>query len=64
MKYQSLMDGEHFVVFILCHTPIIGKNRQLVTNELVEFENNRSMFKNVGKILAILEEFIKYKPIQ
>jgi hypothetical protein len=38
MKHQSLMDGEHFVVFILCYTPMIGENRQLVTNEPVEFE--------------------------
>jgi hypothetical protein len=32
------MDGEHFVMFILCHTPMIGEYRQLVTNEPVEFE--------------------------
>jgi hypothetical protein len=38
MKHQSLMDGEQFVVFILCYTPMIGENRQLVTNEPVEFE--------------------------
>lgn len=38
MKHQSLIDGEHFVVFILCHTPMIDEIRQLLTNELVEFE--------------------------
>ena len=38
MKHQSLIDGEHFVVFILCDTPIFGENRQVVTNEPVEFE--------------------------
>ena len=37
-----------------------GENRPLVTNEPVEFENNRSKFKTLGNLLIILDEFIKY----
>ena len=42
---------------------MIGENRQLVTNEPVEFGNNRLKFKTAGKIPIILEEFIEYTPI-
>ena len=42
---------------------MIGENRQLVTIELVEFENNQLKFKTAGKVPIILEEFIKYTPI-
>jgi hypothetical protein len=42
---------------------MIGENRQLVTNEPVEFENNQLKFKTVRKSPIILEEFIKYTPI-
>ena len=38
-------------------------NRQLVTDEAVEFENNRLKFKSAGKLPIILEEFIEYTPI-
>ena len=38
---------------------IIGKNRQLFTNEQVEFEK----FKTAGKLPTILGEFIEYTPI-
>jgi hypothetical protein len=43
---------------------MIRENWYLVTNELVEFENNRLNFKTAKKIPIILEEFIKYTPIQ
>jgi hypothetical protein len=44
---------------------MIEENRQLVTDEPVEFEtgNNRSTFKTAGKLPIILEEFIEYTPI-
>ena len=42
---------------------MIGENRQLVTNEPVEFENNRLKFKTAGKLPIILEEFVEYTPI-
>ena len=40
-----------------------GDNRQLVTNEPVEFEVNGLKFKIAGKLPIILEEFIEYTPI-
>ena len=42
---------------------MIGENRQLVTGEPAELENNLLMFKTVGKLPIILEEFIEYTPI-
>ena len=42
---------------------MIGETRQLVTNEPVEFENNRLKFKTAGKLPANLEEFIEYTQI-
>ena len=39
---------------------MIGETRQLVTNEPVEFENNRLKFKTAGKLPIILEEFVEY----
>ena len=38
---------------------MIGENRQLVTNESVEFENWLK-FEAAGKLLIVLEEFIEY----
>ena len=42
-----------------------GENRQLVTDEPVEFEKNNRLkvIKTVGKLLAVLEEFIEYASI-
>ena len=43
---------------------MIGENRQLVTDELVEFEKlNQLKFKTAGKLPVILEESIEYSPI-
>ena len=43
---------------------MIGENRQLVTDEPVEFEkNNRLKSKTARKLPVILEEFIEYTPI-
>jgi hypothetical protein len=42
---------------------MIGENRQLVTNEPVEFENNRLKLKIGGKLPIILEDFIERYPI-
>ena len=41
---------------------MIRENRQLVTNEPVEFENNQLMFKTAGKLPIILEEFCRRYP--
>ena len=43
--------------------PMIGENRQLVTDEPVELRNNRLKFKTGGKLPIILEEFLEYTPI-
>ena len=42
---------------------MIGKNRQLVTNEAVEFENQPVEVQDCRKITDHLEEFIEYTPI-
>ena len=42
---------------------MIRENRQYVTDEPVEFENNRLKFKTAGKLPIILEEFKEYTPI-
>ena len=42
---------------------MIRENGQLVTDEPVEFENNRLKFKDAGKLPIILEEFIEHTPI-
>jgi hypothetical protein len=42
---------------------MIRENWQLVTDEPVEFENNRLKFKIARKLPLILEEFIEYTPI-
>ena len=42
---------------------MIGENRQLITNEPVEFRNDRLEFKTPGKLPIILEEFIEYTTI-
>jgi hypothetical protein len=56
------------VAVAVCHPPLpdramIGENRQLVTDEPVEFENNRVKFKIAGNLPIILEEFMEYTPI-
>ena len=43
--------------------PMIGENWQLVTDELVEFENNWLKFKTAEKLPITSEEFIEYTPI-
>ena len=43
--------------------PMIGINRQLVTNEPVELRKNRLKFKTSRKLPIVLEEFVKYTPI-
>jgi hypothetical protein len=43
---------------------MIGENRQLVTDEPVEFEKEPIEFKTAGILPIILEEFIEYTPIQ
>ena len=42
---------------------MIGETRQLVTDEPVEFENNRLKFKTAEKLPIILEEFREHTPI-
>ena len=42
---------------------MIAENRQLVTNEPVEFEKNRLKFKTTWKLPIILEESIEYTQI-
>jgi hypothetical protein len=39
---------------------MIGENRQLVTDELVDLRYNRLEFKTAGKLPIILEEFRGY----
>ena len=39
---------------------INGENRLLVTDELVEFKNNRLKLKTSGKSPIVLEEFVDY----
>ena len=42
---------------------MIGENRQLVTDELIEFEKYRVDVQDCRKITNCLEEFIEYTPI-
>ena len=42
---------------------MIGENRQLVTNELIEFENNRLKLKTKGKLPINSGESIEHIPI-
>ena len=42
---------------------MIGENRQLVTDEPVEFANNRLKLKATRKLPIILEEFMEHTPI-
>ena len=42
---------------------MIWENRQLVTNEPVDFEKNRLKFKTAGILPIILEEIIEYTPV-
>ena len=37
-----------------------GKNRQLVTDEPVEFRNNQLKIKTAGKLPILLEKSIEY----
>ena len=39
---------------------MIGENRRLVRDEVVEFENNQLTFKTAGNLPIILEEFKEY----
>ena len=39
---------------------MIGENRQLVTDEPVEFENYRLKFKTSGELPITLEESMEY----
>ena len=42
--------------------PMIGENRQLVTNEPLSLRNNRLKFKTAGQAPVILEESVEGKP--
>ena len=42
---------------------MIGENRQLVTNEPVEFEKKRLKFRMAERLPIFLEEVIEYTPI-
>ena len=42
---------------------MIGENRQLVTDEPVEFEKQPVEFQDCKKLPIILEKSIKYTPI-
>ena len=42
---------------------MIGENRQLFTNEPVEFEKYPVKAQDCRKITIVLEEFIEYTPI-
>ena len=68
------MPGKFFgILYIVSQDPsdfkfsqlhaMIGENRQLVTDELIEFEKYRVDVQDCRKITNCLEEFIEYTPI-